>query len=233
MDLRITANEFFRFQFGVVTLLIVMGTFHYVYAGVFGVDTFTKLSRVFDVDRENSIPTVFSIFNLLCSCVLLFIIYIYSKKRGEPGAFHWLILSIIFLGLSFDEGAGFHERLSGLGLFTNILDGRWIVYGALFSLAVFLFFIPFLLQIDRRTATLFVLSGAIFVTGAVGFEYLGGWPARFDKDFLNQALRIGEESFEMYGIAIFNCTLFARIAAANISVITGSKPKISSNRTAG
>jgi hypothetical protein len=221
-------KTFIYFQFGIVTLLVALGSFHYAYEGIYGENLFMKLTSAFDVNVENSIPTVFSIFNLLCASILLFVIYSHSKIKAERIAFYWLILSLIFLYLSFDEGASFHERLSGFGLFRGTFLGpRWIVYGAFFSLAVFLFFIPFLWQIDRRTAALFVLSGSIYLAGALGLEYLGGFPARFEKDFANQALRVTEEAFEMYGIALFNCTLFGRIVARNLSVITGSKPQAS------
>jgi hypothetical protein len=228
LDWRITLKTFICFQFGIVTLLVALGIFHYTYAAIFGPTLFMKLTSAFDVDVENSIPTVFSVINLLCSSILLFVIYSHSKIRAERKAFYWLILSLIFLFLCFDEGASFHERLSGFGLFRGTFLGpRWIVYGALFSLAVFLFFIPFLWRLDRRTAALFVLSGAIFLSGALGFEYFGGYPARFEKDFANLANRILEDGCEMYGIALFNCTLFSRIVARNIFVIIGSKPSTS------
>jgi hypothetical protein len=216
----ISPKAFYRFQFAVVTLLILLGTIHYVYAGVYGEDFIMKLSKVFDVDRENSIPTVFAIFNLLIASMLLFAIHLHSKNCREPDAVYWLILSIIFLMLSVDEGASLHERASGLKLFKT-----WLVYGALFSLAVFLFFIPFLRRLDRRTAVLFIIAGGLFVTGAVGLEFFGGWKARNDMSFTAQALRVCEEALELYGIAIFNCTLFGRIASKNIVVTLVSKPR--------
>jgi len=225
LDWRITLKTFIYFQIGIVTLLVALGTFHYAYDGIYGANLFMKLTSAFDVDVENSIPTVFSVLNLLCASILLFVIYSHSKIKAERAAFYWLILSLIFLYLSFDEGASFHERLSGFGLFKNVIGGRWIVYGAMFSLAVFLFFIPFLWRLDRRTAALFVFSGAIFLSGALGLEYFGGYQADFKRDFANQTLKILEEALEMYGIAIFNCTLFSRIVARNISVVTGNKPQ--------
>lgn len=218
----ISRKGFDRFQFGAVSLFVVLGSLHYAYDGIFGDDFVTKLTRIFDVNREESIPTVFSVYNLLMSSTLLFAIYLSSKKRRESISAYWLILSVIFLGLSIDEGAALHERAQGLGVFST-----WIVYGVLFSLAVFLFFIPFLRQIDRRMAILFLLSGAIFVTGAAGLEYFGGWRAHGQTDFIHQTIRILKESFEMYGIALFNCTLFAHISANNIVLSFSSKAQTS------
>jgi hypothetical protein len=240
LDLRITLKAFLWFQFGIVTLLVALGIFHYAYKAIFGVDIVVRISRIFDVNEELSIPTVFSTYNLLCSSILLFLLYLHSKNRAERDAFYWLILSIIFLGLSFDEGASFHERLIKFGYYLKktwdvgdesvpLVGDEWVPFGALFSLAVFLFFIPFLRRLDRRTAALFVLSGAIFLAGALGFEYLGENVTRMFFAF-NEARDISrtfEEGFEMYGIAIFNCTLFSRIVARNICVIMGNKSSTS------
>jgi len=232
LDLRITLKAFLYFQFGIVTLLVALGTFHYAYTDIVGVDIMTRISTILDINLEQSIPTVFSIFNLMCSSILLFVLYLHSKNRSERKVFYWLVLSVIFFGLSFDEGAGFHERLIKFGvIFKDLADiGNvdWTPFGALFALAVFLFFIPFLKQLDRRTAALFVLSGAIYLGGALGFEFFGENVERyFDNPYALHILRVSEEGFEMYGIAIFNCTLFSRIVAKNIFVVLGSKPSTS------
>jgi hypothetical protein len=210
----ISQKGFCRLQYGIVTLLVTLGILHYVYAAFFGEDFIMKLTQVFDVNRENSIPTVFAIFNLLLSSTLLFGVYLHRRTTHDRLAPYWLALSVIFLVLSVDEGASLHERASGLKLFNT-----WVIYGALFSLAVFVAFIPFLLRIDRRTAALFILAGAIFVAGAVGLEYFGGWKSRYEIDFFHQAERILEEAFELYGVALFNCTLFRRIIPRNVVLV--------------
>ena len=62
--LQISTRAFYRFQYGAVTLLVALGTFHYVYRYTYGEDLIWRLTSVFDPNREDSIPTAFSALNL-------------------------------------------------------------------------------------------------------------------------------------------------------------------------
>ena len=136
--------------------------------------------------------------------------------------------------LSIDEGAGLHERFSALQLFTGViipvtLSFSWLLYGAVFASMVFLLFIPFLRQLNRQTMALFLLSGAIFVSGALGFEFLAGWMFHEEiiatrVDLIYRTGVIFEEGFEMYGIALFNCTLFGHVVANRVSLTLTGRP---------
>jgi hypothetical protein len=221
----ISFRSFRRFQFGVVTLLVLLGLFHYLYIGYLGRDTITNITVLFDLGKENSIPTAFSIINLLISSVLLYFVYCVSKYRGDRVAFYWFALCILFVLLTIDEAASIHERAGALDRFTGIVlplpsEHRWVLYGGIFAGAVFLFFLPFLLSIPRTTAWLLVLSGAIFIGGALGFEILGSWMLQSEfasrEDLIYDIRRVGEEGLEMYAIALFNCTLFGYLVPATI-----------------
>jgi hypothetical protein len=223
--LRISRTAFYRFQYVTVTVLVALATFHYVYADTYGEDFIMRFTKVFDPALENSIPTAFSVLNLLISSILLFAIYRHSKGRSEVITVYWLSLSIIFFVLSIDEGAGLHERFRKLQEYTGVLipvieTHSWLFYGAVFTFVVFLFFIPFLRQLNRRTAALFLLSGAIFLSGALGFEFLGAWMLHNEfatrADLTYSIRHMFEEAFEMYGIALFNCTLFAHVVANRV-----------------
>lgn len=227
---QISERVFFSFQYVTVTLLVVLGAFHYVYADTNGSEILTKFTGLFTLAREDSIPTSFSILNLLISSILLFAIHLHSKNRDEPIAVYWLILSVIFFVLSIDEGAGIHERLNKLqslaGVFPMVATHSWVIYGFLFAVAVLVLFVPFLRQLDRRTAALFCLCGAIFLTGALGLEFVGAWMLHNEiasrDDFIWSIRRILEEGCEMYGIAIFNCILFSRIVTKKVTLaLTG------------
>ena len=231
--LQISIRAFYRLQYGVVTLLVALATFHYVYAGIYGEDFIMLFTRIFDPGLENSIPTSFSIVNLLISSVLLFVVYLHSKDRGESISVYWLSLCIIFFALSIDEGAGIHERLYRLQEYTGIISPviehhAWLPYGAAFTVVVFLFFVPFLRRLSRRTAALFLLSGAIYVSGVLGFEFLAAWMLHNEiaakEDLIYLIRRIFEEGFEMYGIALFNCTLFAHLVANRVWLSLTGRP---------
>ena len=208
-----------------VTLLVLLGLLHYLYIGFLGRDAFTRLTLLLDLGKENSIPTAFSIINLLISSVLLYFVYCVSKYHGDRVAFYWFALCILFVLLAIDESASIHERAGALERFTGVVlpvpsEHRWVLYGGIFAGAVFLFFLPLLLSIPRATAWLLVLSGAIFICGALGFEILGSWMLQSEfasrEDLIYDIRRVGEEGLEMYAIALFNCTLFGYLVPGTI-----------------
>jgi hypothetical protein len=221
----ISFRSFRRFQFGVVTLLVLLGLLHYLYIDFFGRDAVTKITVLFDLGKENSIPTAFSIINLLIASVLLYFVYCVSKYRGDRVAFYWFALCILFVLLAIDEAASIHERAGVLDRLTGAVlpvpgEHKWVLYGGIFAGVAFLFFLPFLLSIPRSTAWLLVLSGAIFIGGALGFEILGSWMLQSEiasrEDLIYDIRRVGEEGLEMYAIALFNCTLFGYLVPATI-----------------
>ena len=220
--LTISQANFFRFQFGIVTVLVVLSALHYIYSAAMGLDLIARSTSMFDLGREDSIPTAFSAMNLLVASGLSFILYRQGRSFGEPKSLYWMILSMLFLAMATDEVAGIHERLNKLQEYTGMLipvarTYAWLPYGAALVCIVFLFFVPFLAQLKRRTATLLVLSGAIFVAGAIGFEFLNGWLLYKhyvgSKDLIYFLIKLFEEGFELYGIVLFNCVLFESLAS--------------------
>jgi len=215
-QIQISQFAFRSIQIGAVATLVAFGALHDIYFSINGIDMVSRALSIFDVGREDSIPTAFSIINLLLSSILLFALYYHSKKFDRKYSFYWAILSLIMFGLAVDESAGIHERLSKLQMYTGSLipvdeSYSWVIYGAAFSAVVFLFFVPFLLRIERLTAALMILSGAIFVTGALGFETVAGWMLyegfAGSQDLGYFMTQLIEEGLEMSGIALFNCTL--------------------------
>ena len=227
LEFKLSQTGFNRFQFWAVTVMIAICLFHYVYADLVGKDLIAYVTGAFDAGRENSIPTWFSILNLLLSTVFLFVIGRHGRRSGDPLARHWLMLSLVMLLLSMDEGASLHERLLKSQQYTGVLipmidSHPWVLYGAGFAAAVFLYFIPFLRRIGPRLAGLFLLSGGLFLAGALGFEFMAAWMlytgVAEQGDLLYLLRRAAEEGCEMYGIALFNCVLLTEIRARNIAL---------------
>src|SRR5690606_19893923 len=50
----------------------------------------------------------------------------------------------------------------------------WIVPYGIAVVLLFALLLPFLKKLRKRTRVLFLLSGTIFISGAIGFEMLGG-----------------------------------------------------------
>ena len=111
------------------------------------------LRQLFDVDQEDALPTWFSTTLLLIASLSLWLCA--RIRHADPWVLHWRLLSAGFLVLSIDEVAGFHETLNSL------LPVHWTTWAAPLVLIILLGLLPFLWQLPRRTAGLFVLSGAI------------------------------------------------------------------------
>ncbi len=176
------------------------------------------LYPLFDFNTEKNIPTLYSSFTLLCSCILLVCIASIHKRLGHP-YFYWSGLAIIFLFLSIDEIASIHEMLiapvTKLLHVSGFLYYAWVIpYGSALILFV-LFYLKFLLNLPRKIMYLFLVSGTTFITGSMGFELLGGRQHYLygDNNIKYSFLYTYEESFEMLGIAIFIYTLLLYISS--------------------
>jgi hypothetical protein len=170
-----------------------------------------QLRRLLNVNAEQNIPTWYQGLTLLASAGLLALIGLAARQRGGRDTFHWLGLAAVFTGLSIDEFASIHETVGdALG---NKLVGAtlyaWVVPGALFAAAIFLLYLRFLLRLPRRTAVLFVLSGALFLGGAVVTEFIEGRIQLVDGRKAIFPLRHVEELGEMLGVALFIYTLLS------------------------
>ena len=175
---------------------------------------FGNVIEIVDFGCEHNIPTLYSSCTLVASSGLLLGMALLHKRNGSA-YFLWIGLAVVFLFLSVDEIASIHERLAipvrkSLGT-SGLLFYAWVIpYGV--GLTVFLgLYTPFLISLPRRTAFLFILSGAIYVSGAIGLEMLGGkqadllggsWHA-VTQDAFYVLLSTCEELCEMLGIAVF------------------------------
>ncbi len=226
--------EFCIAQFAIVTVVIVLGFLAYLYPKLTGYDSLFGFVRLLDVDSERSIPTFVSEINLLLASILILIIYSYEKTNKQKGAGYWLFMSILFLYLSVDESASIHENFENVHrylvrkeLISQILDThQWFPFGVFFIFVVSIVLLPFVRRLPADTRRYFLIAGCVFITGAVGLEYLGGVMintgfVESKQDWAYLIRRLFEEGFEMYGVAIFNCALYREILRRKISVIIG------------
>ena len=167
---------------------------------------------------------------LLLSCtIVLFIIY--RKKQEERDRFqrHWAWLSFIFLYLSVDEAVSIHELaekpLRNLLNATGYLYATWILLGVLFSLIVFFVYCRFLISLESRWRTLFLLSGGIYIAGAIGMEMIGNnyvyhnLHLQGQDHFTYAMINTLEEFLEMTGAAIFLYALL-QYSATNVKTVS-------------
>jgi hypothetical protein len=132
-------------------------------------DTPWILLQLFELDEENNLPTWFSSYLLLNNALVLWLIASSGEDRSskfDAYRVYWIVLAIGFLVLSIDEVASLHET------FNTAIDTNWAIFGGLIVLGVGVCFIPLLLSLPSRLALWMVISGSIFIGGAIGVELL-------------------------------------------------------------
>lgn len=183
---------------------------------------FTVYDRAFgliplvDVDRELTIPTMYSVMLLFMAAALLAVIASFKRKNKERFFWNWVVLAAGFLFMSFDEGSQIHEltvmpirRAVGDAL-PGAFTFAWVIPGAILVLIIGLFFLKFLIKLPKRTRRLTLLSAGLYLAGALALEMVGG---NFVKQYgsidyfsYNVIVTI-EESFEFAGLVLFVYTL--------------------------
>ena len=160
-----------------------------------------------NLDEEFNLTAIYSGLLLYASSFLLKEIAVSSQggKRRD-----WMLLSKVFLFLAFDEVFQVHELFVIPGLRQYLhpsLASIWVIpYGILFALFSFKF-IPFFLKLRNKVSVLSLISGGVYVSGAIAFEALNSWLVRTDQisrsSFYYELFSGFEELFEMLGIIIF------------------------------
>jgi len=78
---------------------------------------------------------------------------------------------------------------------------------------------PFVARLDARTRRLFVVSGALFVGGALGMEFVQGWhDGLYGRDGTTALITTVEEVLEMSGVTVFVYALLARLGSYGVVV---------------
>lgn len=185
-----------------------------------------------DLDSEESILNWLSSIVLFADALLLFLVASNRHARHLAFATHWYVLAIGFAGLSFDETASLHEKLSGIlhkSLHTSgAFEFAWVIPALIFCGLLFLFYIPFLRALPARIGSALFLAGLLYVGGAVGVEMIAGsiyehlpldsLPYRIVTSF--------EEAMEISG-----ALLLAFVVGRNLALLTGETKKVPAGRS--
>jgi len=172
----------------------------------------------FNLDREMNVPTWFSSILFLFAAVLLW-------KAGDipgPGLArfraHWRGLAVVFVCLSIDETAAFHEMavdpLRKLFRAHGVLYFSWVIAGSVFVVAIGLAFLRLWLSLPGRTRALFLSAAFLFLSGALGMEMAAGrfveWHG--SASFAYALMANAEETLEMLGQVVFLKGIFTLFA---------------------
>ena len=185
---------------------------------VLGYETLLGFVRLFSVDKEGNIPTLYSCFALLFCSSMLFLIASIRKRAGDRYSLHWWVLSIIFLYLSVDEATSIHEEAinpvrSALNT-SGLLYFAWVIPAAALVLLFVLAYLRFLAHLPGKTRRLFLLAGLVYLAGALGMELVGAYQTDFyGQENMAYVLIVSiEEFFEMMGIVVFIYALLSYIS---------------------
>lgn len=170
-----------------------------------------QLIKLFHFDAEHNIPSWFSSVLLwTCGLALISVAFIENKKKLRQWL-PWLLLGFLFFLLSMDESVALHEwmiiPMREIVRDSNVFYFAWIIPGFIFVILTALLLIPFMLKLPVTTLKIFIISGSVFIIGALGFEMIGGYISSFPKTnsssldyFMIMTL---EELFEMIGLVMF------------------------------
>jgi hypothetical protein len=182
MELAIRTKTIVRAMIIAVVLITLAGLAARFALYMWGDGALLRPLGLFDVGREDSIPTWFESMQFMLCSVLLAVVARSNGQRGEQYSKHWGVLSIIFLYLSLDEVATIHETIGGelqrlLYATTGFTPSGaisffWVVPASIFVLVVALSYIGFLVHLPKSTRRRFVFAAAVFLLGALGFEML-------------------------------------------------------------
>ena len=180
--------------------------------------------QMFDLDMERNVPTVFSSLILATSALCFYLLSKTQESKKNKETKYWLGLSGVFLFLSFDEGAKIHENI---GDYTeNFVDATgylyypWVLSYGVFVLVLATFYFKFFWKMPKKIFWSFMLSAFVYISGAVGFEFLGAneSSAHGTDTVTYSVLYTIEESLEMYGVIYLIWILLSLLANKSINV---------------
>lgn len=186
-----------------------------------GVEKAFRLIPTMDVDRELSVPSIFSVQLLFMLAVILAAISIVKYKQNDRFRAQWLVLALGFLFMTFDEGASIHELVVmpirnwlGDGL-PDFLIFAWVIPGMLIILLLAIYYMKFFLSLSKRTKKWILISGAIYLGGLLAMELVGGLfvSAYGIKSLVYNIIVTIEESLEMGGLILAIYTFLDYIEA--------------------
>lgn len=127
----------------------------------------------------------------------------WAAGRGRSDARTWNVVAAILGVLSLDEVATFHERLGAVPGIPGIGSRGWAGAGLLIAVVVAYRLRRWVLALDGALRVAFFLGGAVFVSGAVGFEVISGnHQASHGSDRIYWTLATIEENLELLGVLV-------------------------------
>lgn len=161
---------------------------------------------LFNFDEESNVPTFYSSMLLLMASALFYWITRIDEATGSKQVWRWRLLSLLFFYLAVDEFATIHELLIGplrdMFHLTGIFYFSWVIAGMAGVSLLGIFYFRFVINLPSRFRSELLLAAALYLTGVIGFEMIGGNYAYIHGAYNIQYALIttGEELFEIAGL---------------------------------
>eukprot|EP00439_Symbiodinium_sp_Y106_P088056 s1_g592.t1 len=218
-------SDIVRYVYLATAGVVLLGVLREVFVFQIGTDTVLQDLRHFALDAERNLGAWYSsaLMVLIAACAMVN----WHKDRVRDGlvSYSWVFIAVVFFCLSIDETVGFHETvdvpLRNHFELTGIFYNPWVFFGAAFVAGFVALLVPFLLDLPRHIAILFVVSGAIYVGGALGMEPLDAFFEHgYGEGHLYQVIATSiEEAMEMLGLTLFLHGNFIFMAEARTNVL--------------
>lgn len=197
--------------FGSIAFLLVLASISGQLAKfIFGHHHLKGFVFLFDVSSEGNIPTFFSVFLILSAASLLAIISILKRKSKDRYVSKWIILSLGFIYMAYDEAFQVHERLvmpvrNLLGISNGIFSSGWVIPAMIIVCVLVLYFLKFFFHLPAKNRLTFLLSATIYLGGCIGVELIESSyiVIHGDNNLMFNMISTVQESLEMAGIIIF------------------------------
>ena len=132
----------------------------------------------------------------------------------------WRAMGWILLYLSFDEVAGVHET------FNSLSPISWTIPFGLLAIVVGVWMLPFVMRLPASTRAGLIVSGVLYVAGAVGIELISSH--FFDESNKRQIdyayLTLAEEGLEMLAVVLVIRTLLRHMEQLASSAALALQP---------
>lgn len=193
-----------------VTILLIFLHLVVLFAGRYGLGIPESIGRLFFLDQEYNVPTLYSSLLFVLSAYYCIRLGYTNRVRHKLFAFTWILLGALLLFLSADEWFSLHERLIiPLRTYFDIEQGffyfSWTIAYIGLIMVVALVTVPWLRSLERRLRNMLLFSASLYVTGALVLEMIGSWiystgEGGYTEIYANIVTL--EESLELIGLTL-------------------------------
>ncbi len=191
--------------------VILLGIFREWFVAQYGVETVFQDMRHIALDAEMCLGAWYSATLMVLAAGLMAVIARLTARSGRGMVGYWVVLAIVFIGLSLDEETSVHELaiepLRNQFHLTGVFYFAWVVPGLILVSLFALVYARFLRALPRPYGLMFFVCGGVYVAGALGMEMVAGVIGEQGTRYI--VCFITEESLEVAGMTMFVLTLLS------------------------